>query len=274
VACGDKTLLMHAYFDGELDLVRSLELEEHLKSCAACARELRSHETLRKSLRGANLYERAPEGLQARIRANIAVEAGPEPLRIASAQATEAPGDSRSIPMEMPVAGRRRVLEWMAVAAAILVALALVFMMGPGLANRRQSELLAQEVIASHIRSLQPGHLLDVQSTDQHTVKPWFNGRIDFSPPVRDLADQGFPLIGGRLDYLDGRNVAALVYQRRKHLVNVFIWPVGSGRANPPASRSSDGYNVVSWQQNGMNFCATSDVNVGDLRQLAQLLQQ
>lgn len=274
MACEGNTLLVHAYFDGELDLVRSLELEEHLKSCDECARELRSHETLRRSLRGENLYERAPEGLQARIRANIAAEAGSEASRIAWAQGAEAAGESRKALVEMPVRRRHKLFDWAAIAAAILVALALVFMLGPGLASHRQSELLADEIIASHIRSLQPGHLVDVESTDQHTVKPWFNGRIDFSPPVRDLSDQGFPLIGGRLDYLDGRAVAALVYQRRKHFVNVFVWPVGSGRVNPPASRSSDGYNVVSWQQNGMNFCVTSDVSVSDLRQLEQLFQQ
>lgn len=273
MACNDKTRLVHAYFDGELDLVRSLELEEHLKSCDGCAQELRSHQTLRKSLREANLYDRAPEGLEARIRANLTTEAGGEAPNIVSTRAAEGTPESRKTLVQMPGPRRRKILEWTAIAAAVLVALGL-FMLGPGLASRRQSEFLAQEIIASHIRSLQPGHLLDVQSTDQHTVKPWFNGRIDFSPPVRDLSDQGFPLIGGRLDYVDGRNVAALVYQRRKHLINVFIWPVGSGRTKPPAFRSADGYGLVSWQQNGMNFCATSDVNVGDLRQLAQLLQQ
>jgi anti-sigma factor RsiW len=278
VACEGNTLLVHAYFDGELDLVRSLELEEHLKSCDRCAQELRSHETLRKSLREANLYEHTPESLEGRIRASLGTEAGTQAPYVASTRSTENVADSQKMlvqmPAQTPLRGRRRILEWTAIAAAVLVAVGLTFMFGPGLASRRHSEFLAQEIIASHIRSLQPGHLLDVQSTDQHTVKPWFNGRIDFSPPVRDLSDQGFPLIGGRLDYVDGRNVAALVYQRRKHLINVFIWPVGSGRAKPPASRSSYGYNLVSWQQNEMNFCAASDVNAGDLRQLAQLLQQ
>lgn len=270
MACQGKALLVHAYFDGELDLVRSLELEEHLKSCDQCAQELRNQGTLRNSLRGGNLYSGAPEGLEKRIRASLAAESGAEISHV----------PSRKVFAEMPAnrarGGRHTFLEWAAVAAAVAVAAAaaLVFMLGPGLANRRQSDLLAQEVLASHIRSLQPGHLLDVQSTDQHTVKPWFNGRIDFSPPVRDLSDQGFPLIGGRLDYLDGRNVAVLVYQRRKHLVNVFVWPVGSGRAKPPGSRSTDGYGVLSWEQGGMNFCAVSDVNANDLRQLSQLLQQ
>lgn len=268
MACEGKTLLVHAYFDGELDLVRSLELEEHLKSCGQCAQELRNQETLRKSLRGGSLYSPAPEGLEARIRASLAAE------NDGKVSGSESRKTVITMAPDLNVPGRRKILEWVAVAAAVLIAATLVFMLGPGLASRRQSDLLAQEIIASHIRSLQPGHLLDVQSTDQHTVKPWFNGRIDFSPPVRDLADQGFPLVGGRLDYLDGRNVAALVYQRRKHFVNVFVWPAGSGRAKPPGSRSVDGYNILSWEQAGMNFCSVSDVNAGDLRQLSQFLQQ
>lgn len=272
MACEGKTLLLHAYFDGELDLVRSLELEEHLKSCSDCGQALRSQETLRKSLRGSNLYYSAPEGLEARVRASLAAEAGAGAAAVPS-------DDSSTVPFRKPVpqittAPRRRVIEWLAVAAAVLIVVGLSLRFLPELAGRRQSELLAQEIIASHIRSLQPGHLLDVQSTDQHTVKPWFDGRIDFSPPVRDLTDQGFPLVGGRLDYLDGRNVAALVYQRRKHFINVFVWPADTTGAKPPAFTSAEGYNVLSWQHGGMNFCAVSDVSADDLRQLAQLLQQ
>jgi len=262
VACADKTLLVHAYLDGELDLVRSLELEEHLKTCESCAQELRSQQTLRSGLRAANLYSPAPLGLETRIRGSL--------------PGHEEAGAARALPIQpsiSPFGSQRRTLEWLAVAAAILIVFALVLKFSPILTGRRQSELLAQEIIASHIRSLQPGHLVDIESTDQHTVKPWFNGRVDFSPPVRDLAEQGFPLIGGRLDYLDHRNVAALVYQRRKHIISVFIWPVDSA-ARPPTSISRDGYNVLSWTYSGMNFCAVSDVNSDDVHQLARLLQQ
>lgn len=266
MACADKTLLVHAYIDGELDLVRSLELEEHLTTCESCAQELRSQETLRKSLRTSNLYEAAPQGLEERIRGSLPGTKSVVPMiRKESEDRSLSFGSSR-------VRRSGRLLEWMAVAAAILIAVVLTMRFFPDVAGRRQA-VLAQEIVASHIRSLQPGHLLDVESTDQHTVKPWFNGRVDFSPPVHDLAEQGFPLIGGRLDYLNHRDVATLIYQRRKHIISVFVWPADSA-AKPPGSMSAEGYNVISWQHAGMNFCAVSDVNLDDLRQLSQLLQQ
>jgi anti-sigma factor RsiW len=134
--------------------------------------------------------------------------------------------------------------------------------------------LLGEEIVASHIRSLQPGHLFDVQSADRHTVKPWFDGKLDFAPPVKDLANRGFPLIGGRLDYLNHRDVAALVYQRHKHFVNVFIWPSESEPAKVPEMQTIQGYNVVFWWRDGMFFCAASDLGIGELRQFVQLLEQ
>jgi anti-sigma factor (TIGR02949 family) len=255
VACDDNSRLLHGYLDGELDLVRSLELEEHLKTCPDCAQELRSHQTLRRAFRSANLYERAPAGLQSRIRASLAREAG-----VAAKAAVSI--------------GRREFWNWAAVAAAIAFVVLLTFRYFPGREVRTESNLLAEEIVASHIRALQPGHLLDVQSTDQHTVKPWFNGKLDFSPPVRDLAEAGYPLIGGRLDYVARHPAAALVYQRRQHLIDVFIWP-GEGKSAPQKSEiSSQGYNVLCWQSSGMDFCAVSDLNSAELQQFVGLLHQ
>jgi len=250
MVCENSRLLLHAYFDGELDLVRSLEFEEHSKTCPDCDGELRSQQAMRQAFRSSNLYERAPDSLRTRIRAALPSEVQP-----------------RAIPNR-----RRPALEWFAVAAAILLAIAFGVRLIPNIGGQSQTNLLAQEIVASHIRSLQPGHLFDVQSTDQHTVKPWFDGKLDFAPPVTDLANQGFPLVGGRLDYLDNRDVAALVYQRQKHLINVFIWPVESRPTKLPEIQTIQGYNLVFWWRDGMYFCAASDLNVAELRQLAQLL--
>jgi len=251
VVCDDNIRLLHGYLDGELDLVRSLEIEEHLKTCAECALELRSQQTLRKAFRNSSVYERAPKGLEDRVRASLA-----------------AAGTEKVTPISRK---RRAAMNWLAVAAAILIALALAWRGLPILRGPSEGDLLAQEVVASHIRSLQPNHLMDVQSTDQHTVKPWFNGRVDFSPPVKDLAADGFPLAGGRLDYLDHRNVAALVYQRRQHLINLYVWPEEAANEAAAKSKSLEGYNMVFWQRGGMYFCAVSDLNIGELREFTQL---
>jgi anti-sigma factor (TIGR02949 family) len=252
VACNDHPSLLHAYFDGELDLAHSLEFENHLKSCPECSRDFDAQRAMRNSLRSANLYERAPESLRAKLRVQL----------------------PREMPVQSVSTQRRSAIEWLAVAAAIFIAIVLGVRMIPDIVGGRQhANLLAEQIVASHIRSLQPGHLFDVQSTDQHTVKPWFDGKLDFAPPVVDLAKEGFPLIGGRLDYLDHRDVAALVYQRQKHFINVFVWPGESKIAKIPEIQAIRGYNVVSWQRGEMNFCAVSDLNSAELRQFAQLLQ-
>jgi anti-sigma factor RsiW len=262
VACENKELLLHAYSDGELDLVHSLEIEEHVKTCASCAQELREQQTLRKGIRAANLYHRAPESLRARI--------------ISSANAAQSRESEQGSIATLPVRAERRrpVLEWLAVAAAILIALALGIRIIPGVLSARQGDLVAEELVASHIRSLQPGHLMDVVSTDQHTVKPWFDGKLDFAPPVRDLADQGYPLIGGRLDYVGDRSVAALVYQLRKHYINVFVWPDDGGQPKPPETVSRQGYNVICRSNGGMRLCGVSDVSADDLRQFMEILSR
>lgn len=252
MACESNGPLLHGYLDGELDLVRALEFEEHLKTCADCAAELREQQVMRQSLRSSNLYERAPETLQSRIRSQLQA------------------GDVRRKVVPMP---RRSVLAWFAAAAAVIFAFILGGRLIPLLGTGQQN-LVAQEIVASHIRSLQPGHLFDVQSTGQHTVKPWFDGKIDFAPPVVDLASEGFPLVGGRLDYVDGRPVAALVYRRRLHYINVFIWPSAEGQNAPAAVQVREGYNILHWTQGRMTFWAVSDLAGDELKTFAGLLRK
>jgi anti-sigma factor RsiW len=129
----------------------------------------------------------------------------------------------------------------------------------------------AETIVSDHIRALQPGHLVDVMSTDQHTVKPWFDGRLDFAPPVKDWAAQGFPLVGGRLDYIDGHEAAALVYRRAAHVIDVSVWPDHSGNTAPPVSGTRNGYNFVHWAQNGMRFWAVSDLEAAQLDDFVRL---
>ena len=262
MVCDDNSHLLHGYLDGELDLVRSIEIEGHLKTCPDCAQQLWSQQTMRKALRSSSLYERAPSSFAERIRASISQE------RARTAGAAPQP---TSLPLP---ATKRPAWNGLAVAAAIILVAVVTWRILPGLADRGNSELVAQELVASHIRSLQPGHLFDVQSTDQHNVKPWFNGKLDFSPPVGDLAEDGFPLIAARLDYLDHRAVAVLVYQRRQHVINLFIWPVDKQTETTLHSETRQGYNMIPWERGGMYLCAVSDLSTVELQRFAQLMQK
>jgi anti-sigma factor RsiW len=235
--------------DGELDAARAADFERHLISCADCVAVLEANESVRSSIQRAGLYERAPRALRQKVQAQVS---GVMPASV--------------VPIRNPGAWR-----WLALAAAILLVVFLGWRLLPFPGSGETA--LASAIVDAHLRSLQPGHLEDVVSTDQHTVKPWFDGKLDFAPPVRDFVNEGFPLQGGRLDVVRGRTVAVLVYARRKHLVNVFVWPTTEADSEP-LSGTQLGYHWIDWRKGGMEMCAVSDVNRDDLADLQRLLAQ
>jgi anti-sigma factor RsiW len=248
VTCEEVRDLLSAYADGELDLVRAVEIERHLTECPACAADLERTPALSRALADPSLYYQPPPELAARVRASVRRAAGP---------------------------GKR--LAWRpivaAVAAAILLAVA-AWAAVRGSPSRPVEEQLAREVVASHVRSLLlDTHRVDVESSDQHQVKPWFTGKVDVAPEVKDLSAEGFPLIGGRLDYLDDRPAAALVYQRQKHVINVFVWRT-AGKNREPEALERQGYHLIHWIDNGRAFWVVSDLNMQELRKFAELLRR
>jgi anti-sigma factor RsiW len=242
--------VVHGYFDGELDAVRSGEFERHLEKCAECQAALEDIESLRTVFQQSNLYEHASPDLRERIRKQLAQASGARRVTAVYSR-------------------RRFLVPTFGVLAGAAAALAVVFFLAQ---SHTQSARITAELIDAHVRSLQPGHLTDVQSTDQHTVKPWFDGKLDFVPPVSDYSEQEFPLVGGRLDVVDGHNVAALVYARRKHLINFFVWPYRKKEESFVTSGSRQGYNWMTWQSGDMQFCLISDIALSDLRELKDLI--
>jgi len=240
--------LLHAYLDDELDLVRSMELEDHLAECGDCANEVASYRALREGVQAADLRYQPSSEFRSRLLKELEQEERPQPTVI-----------HRRIPR----------WSWAAVAAALLLASAALVLD----VNQRSERKVATEIVTDHVRSLMASHLTDVANSDQHTVKPWFTGKLDFSPQVRDLSADGFELIGGRLEYLDGHNAAAIVYQRRKHVINLFTWPTSASDEEPLAT-AQQGFNLIEWKQAGMYYCAISDLNRQELTELASLLRK
>jgi anti-sigma factor RsiW len=249
MTCQESARLLPGYFDSELGLVHTLEIEDHLRTCASCTGVIEADRALRATIARSNLRFSAPPTVVRNVRAAVA---------------NAFPRETRS---------HRSIWDWSLAAAAALILCAVLTWKFFPVSTPTNSAALADEAIADHIRALMPGHLSDVESTDQHTVKPWFDGKLDFAPPVENFSAQGFPLIGGRLDYLAHHPAAALVYQRRKHFVSVFLLPA-IGEPDRPESRETQlGYNVISWTRGSMNYWAVSDLNHAELEELAKLLR-
>ena len=251
MSCELTSKSLHGYLDGELDAVRASEFERHLESCPQCLAELEAQESLRASLQQAQLYERAPLDLRKKVLQSLPKPAAP-------------PRFAFSVSW-----------QWLAAAAVLLLA---VSGLGWRIVSSRldfaAQQQLSAEIVDAHVRSLQPGHLSDVISSDQHTVKPWFNGKVDFAVPVRDFADEGFPLQGGRLEVIEGKTVAALIYGRRKHEINLFVWPETTAGDEAPHTSTVRGYQLIRWRKAGMQYWLASDLAQPDLEILQHLLMQ
>ena len=240
--CTDTRRRLHAYLDEELDRPEAAAVEQHLASCAQCEDVFAVQSALRTGIRRHADYHPAPRELAERIRARVGV-------------------GERKPRWQWPQLGR-----WVPMGAAAALAAVISWTAAIQYAGAPADPTLAEQVVAGHARAIVTNHLMEVASSDQHTVKPWLSSKLDFSLPVPELAAAGFPLAGGRLDYLDNRAVAALVYRSRQHVIDLFVWPDSKPGDAPPRMLSKQGYNVLWWKQDGMNYWAISDVNPADLK--------
>ena len=241
------SLLTQAEFDGELDAVKAAEVVSHRAGCAQCQSTYAALQQTRSALRQDGIYRAAPDDFRQMLATRLAGQ--------------KSAAQSRPQPKAVP---------WWSLplgfaAGAAAMALAAFLVWAP------VSQPVLDQVTASHVRALQAGHLMDVASTDQHTVRPWFDGKLDFAPPVKDLAAQDFPLTGGRLDYLDGRAVAALVYRHGPHPINLFVWPSAGKDSSAATLAERNGYNVATWRQDGMTLWAISDLDRTELQKFVGL---
>jgi len=245
--CKNVQDLLSAYSDRELDLVKSLDVENHLEECISCADKTKAYTALNNLTRTPSLYYNAPARLRERISASLEKE-------------------------DAQIKRSRINFRWIGYAASIVFAFFLGFMSQQFKPSSSAEDAFNQEIVSSHLRSLMPDHLTDVASTDQHTVKPWFNGKVEYSPVVKDFASQGFPLIGGRLDSINLKRVPVLVYARHKHFINLYSWP-SSDKTTGVHVSTLHGYHIAGWVSAGTAYYAVSDLNVSELQDFVKLFQ-
>jgi mycothiol system anti-sigma-R factor len=269
--CERATELMDGYLDGELDAVTNQEIERHLRDCDKCTQAYELQRDLVRAVESSAPYFRAPAELRQSIQSSLRAQINRQPLGNVSDEkrARVFSRTSKRPPMVFTPQW-----SWLALAAAIIAAAIVAVNVVPRWRANGGDRFLATQLIASHVRSLMASHLTDVESSDQHTVKPWLDTKLDFAPPVFDLTNDGFPLIGGRLDYIENRPVAALVYQRRKHFINLFIWPAESVMTVADKTISHQGYQLVHWIDGDFNYWAVSDVSAADLQAFQQAFEK
>ena len=269
--CEEIKNLMDAYLDAELDPVTSQKVEQHLRDCPKCEQAYEVETAMAHAISRAAPYYKAPPELRERIQVSLR-----EAIGVSTSRGAAGVGP---LPGRRPEAVRRGVFfdmpsNWLALAAAIAVAAIVASIFLPRLSQPGADQFLATQLIANHVRSLMADHLTDVASSDQHTVKPWLDTKLDFAAPVLDLSGDGFPLIGGRLDYLDNHSAAALVYQRRKHFINLFIWPTASKDSKGQNTVTRQGYNLLHWIEGDFTYWAVSDVSITDLETFKRSFEQ
>jgi anti-sigma factor RsiW len=267
VNCKEVVDLVDPYMDGELDPVTNQNIEGHLRECSRCDHAFKEHQAFVGAIGAVPPYHKSPAGLRERIQSSLRDQI---PRAVARGHQPQVPKKRR----DSPVVLFETPWNWLGLAAAVILAVLIVWNLAPLLRRPGAEQFLATQLVASHVRSLMVDHLTDVASSDQHTVKPWFDGKLDFAPTVVNPASDGFPLVGGRLDYLDNRPVAALVYQRRKHFINVFIWPVETSDARATKAITRQGYQLLHWVDYDLHYWAVSDVSDNELMALRELIEK
>jgi anti-sigma factor RsiW len=241
--CSEAEILLHALLDVELDAGNAREVEAHVEKCARCAPQLRAYRELRQAMPVAQLHFAAPASLRRRI--------------------------EQALPAPRPrAASRRSMLKGFVMGAAVSTAMAASLVVA--VIRTDQDQRVLGDVVSAHVRSLQADHLTDVRTSDQHTVKPWFNGKVDIAPPVVDLTAKGFTLLGGRLDYIDGQNVPSIVYRRRIHVINLFVMQGAASETREPRLQTMQGFNIQHWTARDLEFFAISDINAEELREFVE----
>lgn len=265
--CTQTQSLLHGHLDQELDLASSMALDRHLESCPSCRAAFEAQSAMRSSIRRYAQYHAAPSRLAERIQASLDRASGATP----KARARRHWLALGRWPRLAAAVASARDGEWLRLGTAVAATAIVTWTAAFQIAKPPSEQRIAEQVITGHARSIITGHIADVASSDRHTVKPWLSAKLDFSPPVTDLTASGFPCVGGRLDYLNNRPVAVLVYRRRQHVINLFVWPDRQHPAVAPTRlRPRQGYHIVRWRDSGMAFWAISDLDDSELKSFAE----